>query len=73
MNNLPIKIAQQMNFDLSNSAIAITTIIALSTVCCFRMHIDAKYNRETVLSYNESGFNLTSRPVTINLANTCLA
>lgn len=51
----------------NNTAITITTIIVAGIFVIYKTHIDAKYNREAELSFDENGrFHLISRPATIN-------
>lgn len=71
MNTLPMK---EMLTDIGNTAVAITAIITIGIFAIYIIHTDAKYNRETEISFDEnSHFHLISRPVTANNTPICLA
>ena len=71
MNTLPIK---EITIDVGNTAVAITAIITIGIFAIYKIHTDAKYNRETEISFDEnSHFHLISRPVTVNNASICPA
>lgn len=67
MNTLPI--------DVGNTAVAITAIITIGIFAIYKIHTNAKYNRETICSYDDTNhrFMLVSRPVTVNNTSICPA
>lgn len=74
MNNLTTK-AKESPIDLNNTAVAITAIITIGIFAIYKVHTDAKYNRETICSYDDTNnrFMLVSRPVTTNNTSICPA
>lgn len=74
MNNVPNKL-KESSPDFDNTAVAITAIITIGIFAIYKTHIDAKYNRETVFSYDDinNRFMLVSRPVTTNNSSICPA
>lgn len=50
-NTLPVPVTQQTNFDLANPMIAVTAILVIGTCYCVTVYTNAKYNRDTEISY----------------------
>lgn len=68
MNTLPDKI-KELPLDFNNTAIIMIGVFAV-----YKTHTDAKYNRETEISFDKnSHFHLISRPVTANNTSICPA
>lgn len=82
MNNLPDNLQPNVKADTikqilttlnNNSPFAITLTITLGCCYLYKTYTDAKYNRETKISYTtNTGFNYVSHPVTTNNSITCL-
>lgn len=74
MNKLPDKI-NESPLDFDNTTVAITAIIMIGIFAIYKTHTDAKYNRETVCSYDDTNncFTFVSRPVTANNTTVCPA
>ncbi len=71
MNDLPSKI-KELSPGFNNTAVAITLIIAAGTLAIYKTYTDAKYNRETICSYDKkNGFIFVSQPVTANNMSVC--
>jgi hypothetical protein len=83
LNNLPNNTKTTPSSDMikqisdalnDNSTVAIVITLTLGGCFVYKTYIDAKYNRETKLSYTPNiGFEYTSRPVTQDNSTACTA
>lgn len=71
MDNLTSE-TKEPPIDFNNTAATVTLIIVAGVFLIYKTYTDAKYNRETICSYDENnGFVFASRPATTNNMAVC--